>query len=160
MKKDSLLTIGCDLGDRRSELCVVDADAVVVKRHRFASTRKGFGTVFSDFAPSRVVIEVGGHSPWVCRLLESQGHEVIVANPRNVALIFANKRKSDRTDAELLARLGRVDPGLLSPIKHRSEGMQRARTLLRARAQRSQFGGGARHPMGQLGALAGQILRR
>ncbi len=135
MKKDSMLTIGCDLGDRRSELCVVDADAVVVKRHRFASTRKGFGTVFSDFAPSRVVIEVGGHSPWVCRLLESQGHEVIVANPRNVALIFGNKRKSDRTDAELLARLGRVDPGLLSPIKHRSEGMQRARTLLRARAQ-------------------------
>jgi len=135
MENLSTLTIGCDLGDRNSDLCVLDEAGDVVKTLRFSSTRNRFTKVFSAFPASRVVIEVGCHSPWVSRLLEAQGHQVIVANPRKVALIYQDVRKSDRTDAELLARLGRVDPQLLSPIQHRGEAMQRVRTLLRARAQ-------------------------
>lgn len=128
-------TIGCDLGDRVSEVCVLDAEGLVVANRRFRSTKKGFADVFTKLSPSRVIIEVGGHSPWVSRLLASLGHSVIVANPRKVALISKNAHKSDRTDAELLARLGRVDPLLLSPIQHRGQAMQWVRTLLRARAQ-------------------------
>jgi len=36
-----------------------------------------------------------------------------------VRLIAENDSKTDEVDAELLARLGRVDPGLLKPIVHR-----------------------------------------
>jgi transposase len=69
----------------------------------------------------------------VSRLLARQGHEVIVANPRRVRLIAESDAKSDQFDAELLARLGRLDPALLSPIVHRGEEAQRHLVLLRAR---------------------------
>ena len=59
-----------------------------------------------DAVRGRVVLEVGAHSPWSSRLLVSLGHEVIVANPRRVRLIAAGERKTDRVDAETLARLG------------------------------------------------------
>ena len=40
------------------------------------------------------------------------GHEVVVANPRRVRLIAESDAKSDRFDAELLARLGRRSEAL------------------------------------------------
>jgi transposase len=81
-----------------------------------------------------VAIEVGGHSPWVSRLLEELGHEVVVANPREVHLISRSNRKSDRKDAELLARLVRVDRKLLCPIEHREADKSQALMVAKARA--------------------------
>jgi transposase len=81
----------------------------------------------------RIVLEAGTHSPWASRLLVELGHEVVVANPRQIGLITGNDSKSDRVDAELLCRLGRVDPKLLRPIVLRSEGAMKARALLRSR---------------------------
>jgi len=52
------------------------------------------------------------------------GHEVTIANPRNVKLITASDRKNDRADAKLLAKLGRADIELLSPVQHRGEQEQ------------------------------------
>ena len=60
-------------------------------------------------------------------------HEVIVANPRQLRLIYENHRKSDRADAEYVARLVRVDPKLLAPITHRSKQAQADLALLRSR---------------------------
>ena len=59
---------------------------------------------------ARLILEAGTHSPWVSRLLEDCGHEVYVANPRKLRLIYQNDSKSDRVDAEYLARIGRLDP--------------------------------------------------
>jgi transposase len=69
----------------------------------------------------------------VSRLLEECGHEVLVANARKVRLIYGEGHKNDRIDAEKLARLARVDPKLLSPIKHRGESSQAHLALLRSR---------------------------
>src|SRR5688500_19444644 len=68
---------------------------------------------------AHVVIEVGTHSRWVSALLKELGHEVTIANARRVKLISQNDSKTDEVDAELLARLGRVDPELLAPIHRR-----------------------------------------
>ena len=68
------------------------------------------------------------------RLLQSLGHEVIVANARQVKLISASSRKDDRVDAQTLARLARVDPQLLRPIQHRSERAQEHLMVIRVRA--------------------------
>ena len=76
---------------------------------------------------------MGTHSPWVNRLLKSFGHEVIVANARQVKLISASSRKDDRLDAQTLARLARVDPQLLRPIQHRSERAQGHLMVIRVR---------------------------
>lgn len=127
------LTIGLDLGDRRTQVCVLGASGEVEQELRVATTREGFERKLGVFAPARVVLEVGTHSPWVSHWLEGRGHEVIVANARAVRLISANDAKDDRVDAELLARLGRADPKLLRPIQHRGESSQRDRGLLRVR---------------------------
>jgi transposase len=88
---------------------------------------------FEAHPSCRIVFEVGTHSPWVSRLLTGWGHEVLVANARQVRLIYAADRKSDRIDATTLARLGRLDPALLRPIRHRSAETQAALAQLRAR---------------------------
>lgn len=130
-----MLTIGIDLGDRTSELCVLGSDGEVVGRRRFATTKEGLGKALGDCGRARVVMEVGTHSPWVSRFVAAQGHEVIVANPRAVRSIAESDRKSDRHDAEQLARLGRADVRLLHPIRHRSEAVQRHHALLAVRDQ-------------------------
>jgi len=83
---------------------------------------------------SRIALETGTHSPWVSRLLSELGHEVIVAHARNVRLIGESRRKDDRLDAKTLARLARIDPQLLCPVKHRSAQAQAHLTVIRARA--------------------------
>ena len=49
-------------------------------------------------------------------------------------LIVKSRRKDDRLDARTLARLARIDPELLSPVKHRSAQAQLHLAEIRARA--------------------------
>ena len=127
------ITIGPDVGDKRSEAFVIDRKGDVVLNDRIATRGKALQEFFARFPGARVVLAVGTHSPWMSGLLESMGLEVVVANPRQVRLIGQNDRKSDRVEAELLARLGRVDPQLLFPIRHRGEDAQADLALLRSR---------------------------
>lgn len=91
-------------------------------------------TAFSArYAGATFVMETGTHSPWVSRLLSSLGHPVIVANARKLRAISQSQTKSDREDAQMLARLGRADPKLLKPVRHRSEETQRALVRLKVR---------------------------
>ncbi|MFP3853770.1 MAG: transposase [Anaerolineales bacterium] len=78
-------------------------------------------------------MEVGTHSRWTSQLIEQQNHEVLVANARKLKAIDDNPRKSDRADAETLARLARLDPKLLSPIHHRSPQAQADLAIIRSR---------------------------
>ena len=129
------MTIGVDLGDKHSEACVLDAAGEELERFRVRTTEPGLAKRFGGLEPARVVLEVGTHSPWVSRRLQALGHEVIVANPRRVRLIAENDAKTDGFDAELLARLGRVDPRLLAPVAHRGEQAQRDLVPGRAAAE-------------------------
>jgi transposase len=126
-------TVGVDLGDRWSRYCVVGASGVIVDEDRVRTTREAFEKQFGAMESTHVVIEAGTHSPWVSRALEGQGHRVTVANPRKVRLIYESDRKSDRLDARMLARLGRMDPTLLSPIRHRSREAQADLAVIRGR---------------------------
>src|SRR5262245_33761826 len=99
-KNTSETTIGCDLGDKISEICVLDADGK--RRASVRTTRKAMTLLFTR-APAHVVIEVGAHSRWVSALLNELGHRVTVANPRRVKLISQSDNKTDRHDAERLA---------------------------------------------------------
>src|SRR5262249_3498599 len=117
------ITIGMDLGDKTSRYAVL-VEAEVVEERSVATTQTGMKQVFGNRPKCRIAIEVGTHSPWVSRLLRSFGHEVIVANPRQLELITKSSRKTDKVDARTLARLARMDPELLRPIQHRSEKAQ------------------------------------
>jgi transposase len=129
------MTAGLDIGDKHSYLCLLDQESgEVMEEGRLRTTPEAIRRRFSsEQPPMRIAIEAGTHSPWVSRLLEEYGHEVLVANARKTRLIYANKRKTDEIDAENLARLARVDPKLLYPLKHRSEESQAHMALIRSR---------------------------
>ncbi len=128
------LTVGLDLGDRTSRYCILDEAGAIVSENSLPTTKSGFDSLFGKMPSSRVAMEVGTHSPWVSRQLAAMGHEVIVANAHEVRLITRSARKNDRVDARKLARLARVDPELLSPIRHRGERAQADLGMIRARA--------------------------
>ena len=119
MKEYSAAVVGMDLGDRRSELCALNGARKVVWRRSVKMSRDAVQEAFEAIAPTKVIMEAGTHSMWVSELLNSLGHEVIVANPRALGMIYGSNNKNDRNDAELLARLGLADEELLSPITHR-----------------------------------------
>jgi len=128
------LIIGLDLGDRNSWYCVLDEGGWIQLEQRVRTTAKALQEVFGGMARSRIALEIGTHSPWVSRLLSELGHEVIVANARKVRLIGESRKKDDRLDAQTLARLARIDPELLYPVKHRSAQAQADLMMIRARA--------------------------
>jgi transposase len=128
------VTAGLDIGDKYSYLCLIDTDSgEVIEEGRLRTNPEAFRRRFASEEPMRIAIEAGTHSPWVSRVLEECGHEVLVANARKLRLIYANKRKTDEIDAENLARLARLDPKLLYPLKHRGEDSQAHMAIIRSR---------------------------
>jgi transposase len=93
----------------------------VIEEQRVATTPAAVEKFVRSQPRSLLVLEVGTHAHWVARLAEGAGHEVIVANARQLPLIYKSNSKTDRNDAERLARLGRLDPKLLAPVQLRSE---------------------------------------
>ena len=128
------ITIGMDLGDKTSRYCVLDDQGDIVGEGGVATTRKALAEKFGGLGRCRMAMEVGTHSPWVSRLLAALGHEVIVANARRVRLISESSSKDDKLDARMLARLARIDPELLRPIRHRGEKAQGHLMAIRVRA--------------------------
>lgn len=133
MKETSTVTVGCDLGDRSSEVCVLEAGGDVVLRRSVRTTKRHLGVFFRSYSGARVIVEASAQSRWVSELLTSLGCSVVVANPRQVRLIGRASRKSDKRDAETLARLGRADPALLAPVQHRGEKAQQDLVWIRSR---------------------------
>jgi transposase len=132
------MTAGLDLGDKYSHLCLLDAGSgEIIEESRLRTAPETFRQRFNSMQERlKIAIEVGTHSPWVSRLLEECGHEVLVANARKLRLIYGKGRKTDKLDAENLARLVRVDPKLLYPLKHRGEDSQAPGRRSSARARR------------------------
>ena len=133
METNHELTIGLDLGDRRHHVCVLNASGEIIAEEVLPNTRGCLEQFSSRHPGATCIMETGTHSPWVSRLFEQRGHSVLVANARKLRAISASHTKNDAEDARMLARLGRADPALLSPVKHRSEQGQRALVRLKVR---------------------------
>ena len=114
-------------------MCARPPDGRVVEESRLQTKPEAFRQRFTGCSPARIAIEAGSHSPWANSLLAELGHEVLVANPRKVRAIYSNDKKSDRVDAEQLARFARLDPKLLSPITQRGMPTRAVLAILRSR---------------------------
>ncbi len=128
------MTAGMDLGDKYSHLCLIDTESgELIEESRLRTTPEAMRRRFDSQRPLHIAIEVGTHSPWVSRLLTKCGHEVLIANPRKTRLIYGERRKTDKLDAEKLARLARADPELLYPVEHRGEDSQAHLAIVHSR---------------------------
>jgi transposase len=130
---EDIRTIGLDLGDTKSTMCVMDAKGRILTEAEVATTRDALTLKFRSMPRARIVLEACGQSNWIAGLLEKIGHEVHVANPRQLALITRSVKKCDRNDARLLARIGRLDLGLLQPTYRRGISALSVRVVLNAR---------------------------
>ena len=139
MKKDiktkkqmEMETIGIDLGDKMSRYCMVNREGEVVEEGSFRNQVSSIETHFSG-EPRRIALEAGGQSAWISRELKRLGHEVIVANARQLKWITASDTKNDPVDARKLALLARADVRLLAPVEHRTADQQGELAVIRAR---------------------------
>ena len=87
------VTIGMDLGDKTSRYCMINHEGEILREGQVTTTKAGMVEGFGSLGRARIAIEVGTHSPWVSRLLKELGHEVVVANPKQVKLITGEQPK-------------------------------------------------------------------
>ena len=83
------ITVGVDLGDQSHSICVLDADGNVIERKTLANTAAALRKYFEALPPALVAMEAGAHSAWVSQLLSGLNHNVVVGNPRKMAMIAA-----------------------------------------------------------------------
>ena len=127
------ITVGMDVGDKKNRIYMLDAQGELLSRSSLTNTSQAIRKYFSKLEPCRVVLEAGTHSAWISRELTRLGHEVFVGNPRKLRAIWESDDKDDDRDAEMLARIGRLDPKLLSPIRHRGKEAQADLAVIKAR---------------------------
>lgn len=127
------VTIGMDLGDKKHVVYTLNATGATIETGAVVNTKEAISAFFSKYPWATVVMEAGTHSPWISRLLNDLGHNVLIGNPRKLRMIWDSDNKSDTRDAEMLARIGRFDPDLLSPLQHRGEKAQVDLTLVKSR---------------------------
>lgn len=94
-------TVGIDLGDQWSRYCAIDKDGEVIEEGRFKSVAGALTKHFAESEPMRIAIEAGTHSLWVSEHLRQLGHEVLVANAREIRAITHSDNKSDQFDAKI-----------------------------------------------------------
>lgn len=119
-------TIGIDVSDRTSKICVMrkmpDGERRIIVETTCATTRESFGEVLIKFDRSwPVVFETGTHCRWMDNCFKSLGFKTIIANPGKVPSITKSNTKNDRNDARELARLAIADVTMLHPVKLREE---------------------------------------
>lgn len=133
MTQHSEWIVGIDLGDRVSVYCKINGRTGEFEEGDFRMSPEEVREHFEPWERMRVVMEVGTHSRWMLRVLTEMGFDVVVADPRRLALITRSHRKNDRNDAMTLARLGSADLKLLNPVHHRDDTMQADLSVAQAR---------------------------
>jgi transposase len=129
-REDFGFYIGIDLGDKHSDVCVLDQRGEVNKEFRLRMTLTDFQIYFAGIPRSRIAMEAGAQSRWVAELIEKCGHEVYVSNTRKVPYIHQSDDKDDPGDACKLAELLYFKPRLLHPVRHRSGDMYLRKPLV------------------------------
>jgi transposase len=127
------ITVGVDMGDKKHNVCILDAEGEVQHRGTVTNTAVAIRRYFGKLDPCRVALEAGTHSAWVSRILDEMGYEVLVGNPRKLRVIWDSDEKNDDRDAEMLARIARFDPHLLYPIHHRGAQAQCDLSIIKGR---------------------------
>lgn len=128
-------TIGLDLSDRTAQYCEINAAGEIVEEGQLKLDPLNLRRFLAvQPAGARVALETGTHSAWVSALITECGHESLVANARDLAAVTDRSNRDDRRDARQLARLARVDPELLHPVRLRDAATQADLFVIRSRA--------------------------
>lgn len=127
--------LGIDLGKRQSDVCVMDNHMKIIERFKIRTTRTALSERFANRPLCQIAFESGRDSGWIAAHLESLGHDVLVVDTTRVRTIGIGlgKRKTDRKDAENLARA--LVAGIAPSAHQLSNKARQLRDLLAVREQ-------------------------
>ena len=127
--------VGMDLGKRQSDVCVLDEEGNIEQRCRIKTSRKSLSRLLANREECEVAIESCRDSGWVHDHISGLGHEVVVVDTTRARTIGIGlgRRKTDRRDAEVLARV--LYAGVAPRAHVLGKKAQRLRDVLQFRAQ-------------------------
>jgi transposase len=128
--------VGIDVSLELSSVCVVDAAGRIVREAKVASEPEALTAFLTrlELPLTRLGLEAGPLSQWLCAGLAQAGHAVVLLETRHVkAALSAMIVKTDRRDARGIAQLLRM--GWFRPVHCKSPPAQEVRALLVARKQ-------------------------
>lgn len=147
---------GLDVHARSTSAAAIELNTGELHRARFgAGSEEVVSWLTSLPQPVRAFYEAGPTGFALYRAGRAAGIEIDVIAPGKMARPKADRIKSDRKDAELIARLGLA--GQLQPIAVPSEFIEGARHLMRAREQLRSDILRARHRVSKLLLLHGRV---
>ena len=133
MDKEYYTTIGMDVSDRTTKVCVMAKQGInpkIVMETTIPTSKDGLAKFLAtQDKSSPVVFETGMHCRWMNEVAEGIGFKVYIANPCRLRMITESKAKNDVNDARMLARIALSDPGLLHPVRLRGKEHQKMLNL-------------------------------
>lgn len=135
MRNVTRIVIGFDIGDRKSVAVSLDRQTGELRQlPPVPTSKKSVRAFFEAFEePVTVIVEASTPARWIALAGRKCGHQVVVADPRRLAAVTENIRKSDEADAAMLARLGASDMQLLRETWVRDEAMSEDLAVVRMR---------------------------
>jgi transposase len=147
---------GLDVHARSTHAAAIDLVTGELRRARFGpGTERVVGWLGSLPAPVRVAYEAGPTGFGLARAAAAAGIDVVVAAPGKTPRAKGDRVKSDRKDAELLARL--LLAGQLKPVAVPPDWLEAIRHLARTREQVRRDLGRARHRVSKLLLVEGRV---
>lgn len=128
--------VGLDVSKKSIEIYILPGNGQDGKSCRINNEPEQIEQFCRNFKEPKNVLmamESGTDSPWMSELLVDLGFQVVVGNAKKLSLIWRNSDKSDRNDAELLARQARNDLKLFAPIQHQSSKLRAALVMIKMR---------------------------
>src|ERR1700757_601876 len=97
--------VGIDLPKQTITLCVVNQERQVLRRRTLACAEtEAIRAFFTELTPFRAVVEATASYEWLWQLLEPLAERLVLAHPKKLRVIAESTRKSDKLDAQVLAR--------------------------------------------------------
>lgn len=147
--------VGLDVHARSTHAAAIDLMTGELKRARFGAGSEAVVDWLAQLPSPRAVYEAGPTGFALFRAARARGIAIDVVAPSKTARPAGDRVKTDRKDAELLARLGLA--GQLHVVAVPDEFVEAARHLSRARDQQRQDLMRARHRVSKLLLQHGRV---
>ena len=87
-------------------ICVTDNDGKIVEEYKMDNTEENWADFMKKYTiDTEIAVETSTAGKYVIHLLRDHGLHVHLANSKELKLIWKSKKKTDKNDARILARL-------------------------------------------------------
>lgn len=112
-------------------MCVLNKNRGIIFEQMVASTAADSRAALVGLGRLRCVVEAALLAEWVAQVLEEQGHEGIVIDPRRAKTVIQTKNKTDQLNARNLPKLAQT--GWYTAVHRKSPPPRLRRTHMQAR---------------------------